>query len=429
MTHAQPRVTYVQLLKRNRRFRLIWSAATLSWMGDWFTTTALFSLMLEFTGAAQGVGLILVSRTLPQVLVAPIAGSIADRFPRQHVMRVCNLLLGLIVCGFTLIDSPSQLVWVYVLTVLQRLVTSALEPAEAAAIQAACAPHERMAANTLFNSTWAAMAGLGALVGGLSAALLGRRISFLADAATYVLAFLVLTRLPAQVAPAPGGAEPARRRFNLVAGYRDVVEGFRLVTRDGRVALALFAKAGWAVVGGGALTLYTVFGDRVFGTAGGAAFSIGALFAARGLGAFLGPPLARWLKGDGERWAQSAIGVSFGLVALGYGGLAVAPWLVLAMLALAVSHAAIATIFVFSGTLIGLWVEDRLRGRIYAADSALWNLTFALSAYACSLIYDSGVLGARSLMAVLAAVTCLPLACWIFISRRTARGMPAVGSA
>src|SRR6185436_13194813 len=114
------------------------------------------------------------------------------------------------------------------------------------------------------------------------------------------------------------------------------------------------AKSGWSIAGGGALMLYSVFGQRVFPVGKDAAVGIGLLYGSRGVGALLGPYFARRFGGDGERWLQRAIGLSFTTMAVAYLGFAWSPVLALAALFLLVVHMGVSTIWTFSNALINL---------------------------------------------------------------------------
>ncbi len=60
---------YVRLVRRNRNFRRLWLAQTVSEIGDWFYTLAIYSLLLQLTGRASSVALALVLQVLPQTFV------------------------------------------------------------------------------------------------------------------------------------------------------------------------------------------------------------------------------------------------------------------------------------------------------------------------------------------------------------------------
>ena len=93
----------------------------------------------------------------------------------------------------------------------------------------------------------------------------------------------------------------------------------------------MFVKAGWGLAGG-VLLLLTIFGQRVFPLAGGSAAGIGVLYAARGVGAGLGPIALRWIIGQQPQRLRRAIGPAYFMVGVFYVALAWAPTLWVAAL-------------------------------------------------------------------------------------------------
>src|SRR5919205_2830092 len=92
-------VGYVDLLRRNRSFRQLWLGQVVSQMGDWFDMIALYTIILKLTGSGRDVGLLLVARFVPSFFFGPIAGVIADRFSRQRIMIVSDILRAVVVLG------------------------------------------------------------------------------------------------------------------------------------------------------------------------------------------------------------------------------------------------------------------------------------------------------------------------------------------
>ncbi len=112
-------VGYVTLLRRNRNFRQLWLGQVVSQLGDWFDTLALFTLVLKLTGSGRIVGLVLVARFLPCVVVGPLSGVVADRFSRRSIMIWSDVARAVVVLGFLFVRRPEHIWLVYVLTVLQ----------------------------------------------------------------------------------------------------------------------------------------------------------------------------------------------------------------------------------------------------------------------------------------------------------------------
>src|SRR5512143_1530340 len=108
-------VGYVELLRSNRNFRRLWIGRLISQTGDWFNSVALFTLLLSLTGSGEAVGYILIIKLLPSFFAGPIAGVAADRFNRKTIMIFADVVRGILVLGFLLVQRPEQIWMVYAL--------------------------------------------------------------------------------------------------------------------------------------------------------------------------------------------------------------------------------------------------------------------------------------------------------------------------
>ena len=131
---SAPAIGYVELLRGNRGFRLLWLGQVVSQMGDWFDTIAVYTIALRLTGSSRAVALIMVARFLPSVVMGPLSGVVADRFSRRSIMITADLFRAIVVLGFLLVRRPDQMWLVYVLTVFQLAFSAFFEPAKTAAI-------------------------------------------------------------------------------------------------------------------------------------------------------------------------------------------------------------------------------------------------------------------------------------------------------
>ena len=211
---------YVELLRRNRNFRRVWLSQVLSQMGDWFDTVALYTMVLNLTGSGRAVGLVLVARFLPSVVVGPMSGVIADRFNRRTIMIVSDVARAVVVLGFLLVRSADQLWLVYVLTVIQLVFSTFFEPARTAAIPSLVEGRDLVTANAISSVTWSAMLTLGAAIGGLVTGWVGTDAAFILDSLTYLVSAVLImsVRFPRR---APRGETEidcrARTRINANA--------------------------------------------------------------------------------------------------------------------------------------------------------------------------------------------------------------------
>src|ERR1043165_2654252 len=244
-------VGYIDLLRRNRSFRQLWLGQVVSQMGDWFDTIALYTIILNLTGSGRDVGLLLVARFVPSFLFGPLSGVIADRFSRQRIMIVSDLLRALVVLGFLFVRRADQLWIIYVLTVLQLALSTFFEPAKTAAVPSIVADRELVAANSISSVTWSVMLTLGAAIGGLITGWFGTNVAFILDAASYLLSAALIASIRVQNRRK---RDRQKLSFGRAIGITETIEGIRYVKDRPRVLALLLVKHAWGL-GGGILTL------------------------------------------------------------------------------------------------------------------------------------------------------------------------------
>ena len=412
---------YVSLLRNNRNFRLIYIGQTISQLGDWFNAVAVYALLLELTGSATAVAWMMIVQFLPMAIVGPLAGVVVDRVNRRRLMIGADVVRGVLILGLLVVRRADE-VWIaYVVMALTVTAAAFFEPARTATIPNITAEEELLPANALASATWSAMLAAGASIGGLVTALAGRDVAFGVNAASFFLSayFIGQTRYDAT----PPVTE---RPTNLLAvtGITDLVEGFAYIRRESHVAALLCVKAGWGLAGG-VLLLLTIFGQRVFPIAGGAAAGIGVLYGARGIGAGLGPIALRWILGQQPATLRRAIAPAFFTVGIFYVALAAAPSLWIAALCVVCAHFGGSILWVFSTVLLQLEVPDRFRGRVFAAELALVTLATSLSSYWTAYELDRVGRSARTLSLALGLMFCVPGALWLIVLARWKEKPPA----
>jgi MFS family permease len=377
-------VGYIDLLRRNRSFRQLWLGQVVSQMGDWFNTIALYTIILKLTGSGRDVGLLLVARFVPSFLFGATSGVIADRFSRQRIMIVSDLLRALVVLGFLFVRRAEHLWIVYVLTVLQLGLSTFFEPAKTAAIPSLVEDRELVAANAISSVTWSVMLTLGAAIGGLITSAFGTDVAFVLDGATYLLsaALIASIRLPKRKK-----RERQKLSFGRLLGITETIEGIKYVKDRPRVLALLLVKPAWGI-GGGILTLLAVFGERIFPVGKNAAGGIGVLFAARGIGTAIGPIVARRISGEGDRRMQTWIGIAFLIGGVFYIAFGSATSFIFALIVLGIAHCGGSILWVNSTVILQRAVVDNFRGRVFAAELALLTLTMAASNYATGELLD-----------------------------------------
>ncbi|MGE3956885.1 MAG: MFS transporter [Vicinamibacterales bacterium] len=402
------------ILRTNRNFRLLFFGQTVSQLGDWFNSVAVFALLLDLTGSATAVAWMMIVQFLPMAIVGPIAGVVVDRVDRRRLMIGTDLVRGVLVLGLLLVRTREQVWLAYVVMALTVTGTAFFEPARTATIPNVTSKDELMPANALASATWAAMLAIGASIGGLVTAIAGREIAFVINGASFFTSAWFISRTTYDSTPTP---KAPLQGWYALSGLPDMLEGFDYVRRRAHISAIMFVKAGWGLAGG-VLLLLTVFGQRVFPIAGSTAAGIGVLYGARGIGAGLGPMALRWLLGQTPTTMRRSIGPAYFMVGGFYIALAAAQGLPLAAVCVLLAHFGGSILWVFSTVLLQMEVPDEFRGRVFAAELALVTLTSSISSYATGYALDDLGWSPRTLAFWLGSGFAVPGGLWLVMNAR-----------
>ncbi|HYJ61917.1 MAG TPA: MFS transporter [Actinomycetota bacterium] len=395
----------VDLLGRNRDFRRLFLASVISLGGDWFLFVAVGALVLEATGTAISIGLLVLAQDLPVFFATPWAGWLADHMDRRLLMIWCDWA-RVIVCASFLLVGPDNLWLAYVLLAILAVFAAAFDPASSAAIPNVVDPEDLPVANAMGGSLWGTMLAVGAAVGGIITAALGHDAAFVIDAASFAVSALLLTGVRRPFAERDAAQH---ERVGAMEAARETVAYAR---QDHRVMALISVKFGFGLAGG-VLALIVVLAETVF-DAGAVGFGI--LLAARGVGALIGPFIGHRVAGTGHRRLMPVIAGALAVFGLGYVAVGAAPTLWFAAFAVMVAHLGGGAQWVLSSFGLQRIVPDRIRGRIFSFDFALITLTFSISAVIASYLADR--IGVREAIQIVGGLALGWSVVWWFLTKR-----------
>ncbi len=432
---------YLDLLRHNRNFRNLWLGSVISQFGDWFNVIAAAEIITRLTDSGVALSYLFISRFLPLFLFSPIAGVLADKFDRKHLMVISDLVRGVTVLGFLFIHDPGDLWLFYLLTVIQFSFSALFTPARGATLAGVVKPGELVAANTLDSVTWSTMLALGAFAGGVVAAFFGAEIAFLADSASFLLSAYFIGRIvmphaiatvgasgitesaPAQPELAPVYAEPAPvRRFAFL-------DGFRYLLQEPFILGIALGKAAGSLVWGSINVLEITYANDLFPLTGATRFGIsdpgtatlGLIYVFSGLGTGIGPLVIRRLLGDEPRRLMLGTGLGFVFLAAGVAWLSRVDALGTLLAATTVRTIGTGTLWVFTSALLQTIVPDRYRGRVFSFEFAALTLTQSISVLVGGYLLDTAGLPIQGVMGVTAAVAVVMTGLWVSFHLRYLR--------
>ncbi len=413
---TQATVSYAELLRNNRNYRFLWSGQVASLLGDWFNLVASAALIGLLTQSGLAVGSLFVVRMLAPFLVSPIAGVVADRYNRKHILIAVDLARAAVVLAFLLVRDPGDVWLLYTLTAVQMALSGFFYPARTSILPDLAREGDLGAMNALSSATWSVMLALGAALGGLFSGTFGMYPAFVLDTLTFLISALLLLQIRMPAAPATLASD-----MTVAAAVRQYFDGLRYLREHPAVLFIAVQKAInslWLTAG--FQVLVVAISQQVFVVGEGGGISMGLIFGLAGVGSGLGPILARKLTGDDGPTLKKAISVAYLISAL---GLAVtAPLVSLPLVLLGTLFRSIGggIIWVFSTQLLLQNVPRRVHGRVFATEFMFVYLggAFASSVYGAALDTNLTISG---LIWTVTGVSAIPMALWTLSMIRSKR--------
>jgi len=400
-TKLQP---YIDLVRDNRNFRLLWLSQVISNFGDWFGILAIYALIQTYSGSEFLLGLIIVVKMLSLAFFSPIAGYITDRFNRKRLMVWCDLSRGVIVLGFLLIISYETLWLAYLLTALQMMVSAIFQPAKTSSIPNVTTENELVNANILSAASWSVIFTTGMAIGGLATAWLGTDLVFIINSITYFYSAWVIYL--AVIPQEEMSDEEKKRTRNPLIGIK---EGFVYLMKNGHVLRPALAKGTMTMCLGALVYLLIIVSEEILmmGSVG-----LGLLYAARGIGTGIGPVAGRRIFKKEGSWIM-AMGGSMVFCGLFYLAVGLTNSLVLMFLLVMFAHMASGSNWVMSTVLLQRRTPDTFRGRAFSTDWLLFTLAQSISVTAASLILEFNLLSLEQTIGLFAFILILLGAGWL----------------
>ncbi len=270
-------------------FVRLWSAATISTVGDGVSVVAYPWLASQLTRNAAAVALVPVALRLPWLVVSLPAGALVDRVDRRRLMVGVDTIRALVTAGVAVgvltgaMSLPLLLVLLLVLgtgEVIASNASLALLPAvvEPAGLERA---NGRLQASDVVGNTLVGPPLAGVLIA------LALAAPFVADAVSFAASALLVLALQLRPAPAPAAAvsgSPGRHRLR-----RDIAEGLRWLWTHPTLRLLAITLGAMNGLFAMAISTEVLFAREVLGLG---SVGFGLLFSGGAVGGVLGSLVA-----------------------------------------------------------------------------------------------------------------------------------------
>ena len=182
---------------RERNFRYLFAARTISFFGTNLAPIAVAFAVLGLGGSATDVGLAFAAWTLAQISTLLVGGVVADRLPRRLVMigsDVASLCVR-VTMGALLVSGHAQIWELIALQAVGGVAVAFYSPASTGLVPETVPERLLQQANSFMSIARYAAFPLGAAVGGTLVATVGSGYALLLDGATYGVSALLLAMM------------------------------------------------------------------------------------------------------------------------------------------------------------------------------------------------------------------------------------------
>jgi predicted MFS family arabinose efflux permease len=270
---------------RQRNLRRLFAGLVTSQAGDWLYNLALLAFVYERTGSTVWVAITTAARIVPEVVLGPLGGVLADRHDRRAVMIGSDLLRAASMAALAVLAvAGGPIVLAPVFAALCTAAGAAYPQCVVAVMPRLVDEADLPAANAARVSITSLCIIAGPLIGAVLLLLGSAAVTFAVNGVSFLVGAVVVAALPREATRRPAGAAQeahASLRADLVTGWRAL--------REHPDALPLVgADFVSSTIYGTTAVLFVLLGERLgLGAAG-----YGYLLSAFGAGGILASGLA-----------------------------------------------------------------------------------------------------------------------------------------
>ena len=355
---------------RNGNLRSLELAWTASIVGHYAFLIAV-SVYAYNVGGEKAVGLLFLVRLIPAALVAPFAGMLGDRYPRERVLLFTNLTRIVLVGAAALcvyLDADSLVV--YALSVAATIANTPFRSSQAALTPTlAATPEELTAANAVASGVESVAVFAGPALAGVLLAVASAAAVFTITALLVVISALFLLGIRIDHAARP----PRQLDASTIAAER--LAGFTTLGKHPSLRVMMALLTAQTMVFGAVQVFIVVIALQLLDLGNG---GVGYLNAAVGVGAFLGAVGALSLTGArrlSPAFLAGIVVIGLPLIAIG-----VSQIVVVAIVALAVVGIGSSFVDVAGLTLVQRAVPDDVLARVFGVIQMLFLASMGIGA-------------------------------------------------
>lgn len=367
---------------RHKHFRVFWTAAFGSFLGNWFEFVGTQWIVGKTTGSTEWLAYIAMGQLFPTLFLGLLGGIVADRVNRKKLLIVTQMGMMLVALGlFAVVALGVARPWVLlVLAIAQGVCVAFNNPAWQVMIPRLVPREDLVKAITIQGISFNAARAIGPAIAGVLMGLFGPSLLFLVNALSYIGVLVAVFTTPDAPAPVTDGG----KLLDFRTIWRDTAGAMRFTFGNRGPRAAMLAVVFFALLATPVLRFLPLFVTNVYHME---EATFGVLTGIMGVGAVAGGLLMRFVP----PWYPKHHFIPFSVL---MGG----AWILLFSLTTDVRVAAFYMFFVglywmwsFNTSMAALQmlVDDAVRGRVMAVCNTVSLGFMPLGAFVASLVGES----------------------------------------
>ena len=350
-----------------RWLELAWSASVI---GHYAFLIAV-SVYAYGIGGEKAVGLLFLIRLIPAALIAPFAGMLGDRYPRERVLLYTNVTRIVFVGAAAVAVFADADPWVvYATSIAATIATTPFRSSQAALTPTlARTPEELTAANAVASGVESIAVFVGPALAGVLFAVASAGLVFTATGLLIVVSAIFLLLIHIDTSDQP------RRELQAATIAAERLAGFTTLGRHPSLRLMMVLLTAQTTIFGAVQVFIVVAALQLLDLGDG---GVGYLNAAIGVGAFVGAVVALSLTGA-RRLSPAFL---TGIVMIGLPLIAIGIWqsVIVTVIALAIMGIGSSLVDVAGLTLVQRAVPDDVLARVFGVIQMLWLASIGIGA-------------------------------------------------
>lgn len=229
----------IKALLYYRNFSIFLTANTISRFGDAIDAIAYGWMVYILTGSKLLLGTLLAVNALPNIILGPFAGVLADRFNKKKLIILSYTVRGIIVLITAFLYKYELLrpVHLFIFTIANSTMETIMSPATISILPAMIKKEDMLSANSVSSSIYRLFELIGTGVAGIFIGLLGIWGAILIDSITFFSAALLMTLI------AYNHIKIEDEGLNVKSYLRDLKEGFMYLKNNYIIRLTIIMFA------------------------------------------------------------------------------------------------------------------------------------------------------------------------------------------